>query len=134
MFLYLNDVDEGAGPFTYVQYSHGGGRHRHIFAQEPPSGSPKMPPDADEKIPHEDVRVCTGAAGTIVFADTSGLHRGGFARERERLMYTSVYTPPASWTPIIYAYPDHFSMPPALTPLQRYAIENNPHQREPKWH
>ena len=134
VFLYLNDVDESAGPFTYVQYSHGGGRHRQIFPQQRPSGSPKMPPDADDYIPKEDVKVCTGAAGTIVLCDTSGLHRGGFARERERLMYTSIYTSSASWTPIVYSYPDQFSVPTMFTPLQRFALENDPNQREPRWH
>ena len=85
-------------------------------------------------IPQEDVSVCTGAAGTIVFCDTSGLHRGGFARVRERLMCTSIYTPRASWTPISFRYPDHFSPPSTLSALQTYALENDPHQREPKWH
>ncbi|MDP3735409.1 MAG: hypothetical protein Q8R39_03210 [bacterium] len=134
VFLYLNDVDEDAGPFTYVQFSHSGGKWRSLFAQEPPAGSPKMPPDADNFIPSEDIRVCTGAAGTIVFCDTSGLHRGGFARERERLMYTSIYTPPGSFTPISYSYPEYFSASSHLSSLQRFALENDPHQREPRWH
>jgi len=115
-------------------YSQSGGKWRSLFAQQPPSGSPKMPPGVDIDIPTDDVKVCTGAAGTIVFADTSGLHRGGFARECERLMYTSIYTPPGSWDPITYAYPERFALPSTLTPLQRFALANDPHQHEPRWH
>ena len=37
-----------------------------------------------------------GKNPTIVFADTRGYHKGGLARERDRLMYTCMFTSQAS--------------------------------------
>jgi hypothetical protein len=31
---------------------------------------------------------------TVVFADTHGYHKGGLAREHDRLLYTCMYTSP----------------------------------------
>ncbi len=132
VFLYLNDVDESAGPFTYLAASHASGRWRGLFPLAPPRGSLPMPPDEDQYIPREDVRAFSGRAGTIIFCDTTGLHRGGLARERPRLMYTSVYTSSASPWPIRYAYPPGFSSR-GLEPLAAFAVDNNPRQRPPKY-
>lgn len=108
-FLYLNDVDDETGPFMYLKYSHPGGRHRGLFPARPPRGTPPMPENEGRFIPQEDIQVCTGRAGALVFCDTSGLHKGGFAKTRERFMYTSVYTTSASPWPIRYRYPEGFS-------------------------
>jgi hypothetical protein len=131
-FLYLNDVDEEAGPFTYLKYSQYGGKWRHLFPQNPPSGTQKMPPNVDDLIPKEDRHTGVGRAGTIIFADTSGLHRGGFAKGKNRFMYTSAYAPPSTLLPIRYKYPAGFDTS-QLFSMQRYALENDAHQREPKY-
>jgi hypothetical protein len=47
-------------------------------------------------VPQNRWKVATGSAGTIVFADTHGYHRGGLARTSDRVMYTSMYTSRAS--------------------------------------
>ena len=39
-------------------------------------------------VPKNDIRVCTGRAGTVVFCDTTTLHRGGYATKSERTMFT----------------------------------------------
>ena len=132
VFLYLSDVDDSSGPFTYLAASHASGRWRHLFPLAPPRGSLPMPPDEDRFIPKEGVREFAGRAGTIIFCDTTGLHRGGLARESPRLMYTSVYTSPASPWPIRYAYPSNFNVA-WLSPLARFAVANRPHQRPPKY-
>lgn len=97
VFLYLTDVDEqGAGPFTYIAGSHLGGRWRHLYPQVPPVGS-YPPAGALEKcIPEEDRRVCLGRIGTLIFCDTSGLHKGGYSTTKRRLMYAATYTSAAS--------------------------------------
>ena len=89
VFLYLTDVDETSGPFNYIVGSQYGGKWRGLFPQRPPAGN--YPPDgAVEKIvPKEDMRAFTGRAGTIIFCDTSGLHRGGYATGKERIMLTA---------------------------------------------
>jgi len=99
-FLYLNDVlDEGAGPFTYVRGSHDGGKWRGVFPQDPPSGV--YPPEGavESVIPSSDVMVCTGARGTLIFADTTGLHRGGLSTRDRRFMFSAGYVTDASEHP-----------------------------------
>ena len=38
----------------------------------------------------------TGRAGTVLFADTLGFHRGGHARTRDRLVCQVLYSSPAA--------------------------------------
>lgn len=105
VFVYLNDVGAGSGPFHYVLGSHDGGRWRSLFPQRPSYGY--YPPDGavEQNIPAEAIKSCTGKAGTVVFCDTSGLHRGGYATESERLMFTAGYCSPASIWQIRYRPP-----------------------------
>lgn len=111
VFIYLTDVDEGSGPFTYVLQSHYGGKWRGIFPQRPPQGMYPAEGAIEAIVPPEDIKVCTGRAGTVIFCDTSGLHKGGYAVSRERIMliigygsnalydYTASYLP-EDFTPI----------------------------------
>ncbi|HWM90777.1 MAG TPA: phytanoyl-CoA dioxygenase family protein [Thermoanaerobaculia bacterium] len=96
-FLYLSNVDEGAGPLQYVRGSHGQGRHARLWPNPDP-GTASYPPEGEveAKIPVEDRVVCTGPAGTLVFCDTYGLHRGGLATERPRVLATWAFVTPAS--------------------------------------
>src|SRR5437899_1152655 len=41
-------------------------------------------------------RVFTGPTGTLLFCNTAGFHRGGFATERPRVLATATYSSPAS--------------------------------------
>lgn len=122
VFLYLTDVEEpGAGPFSYVKDSHGGGRWRGLFPQHPPVGSYPPPGAVERAVPADAVRTCFGKAGTLIFCDTTGLHRGGYSTTKERIMFTASYVSSASLHPVRYR------MPPAediahLQPLARYAI------------
>ena len=97
LFLYLNDVDEGAGPFTYAKGTHPKG-HNHA---EPPftlEGTVKRSDDSQmASVAPKDTWVkATGRKGTIIFADTRGYHKGGEARTSDRLMYTCMFLSPAS--------------------------------------
>jgi hypothetical protein len=97
MFVYLSDVDDGAGPFTYAPGSHPKGRLR----REPAyflEGHVKRSTDSQmaDIIPPEQWIKGIGPKGTIIFADTRGYHKGGLARERDRLMYTCMFTSRAS--------------------------------------
>lgn len=97
VFIYLKDVDLGAGPFTYAPGTHGKGTTRH----EPEyflEGKVKRTDDSQMAavVPKDRWKIATGRAGTIVFADTHGYHRGGLARTSDRVMYTCMYTSMAS--------------------------------------
>lgn len=91
VFLYLNDVDEGAGPFIYVSGTQHGGRWRDIFHEQPPRGFVPLERPVGELVPKSDIKHYTGKAGTIIFCDTSGYHRGGYATKNERIMLTMGY-------------------------------------------
>lgn len=98
VFLYLNDVDLGAGPFTYAPGTH----RKGPIQQEPESHleGGKVKRTVDEQmaavVPQNEWVTAVGRKGTIVFADTNGYHRGGLARESDRVMYTCMYTSQAS--------------------------------------
>jgi hypothetical protein len=98
VFLYLDDVDEGTGPFTYAPGTHKKGRHHSVEPEFFLEGSVRRTTDEQMSAVYskERWRVCTGKKGTIVFADTRGYHKGGEARTKDRLMFTCMYTSPAS--------------------------------------
>ena len=93
MFIYLTDVDEESGPFSYLPQSHSGGHWRRLFPQKQFGRRGIYPPEGamDKAVPKSDIKVCTGRAGTVIFCDTTGLHKGGYSTSNRRIMYTSVY-------------------------------------------
>jgi len=126
VFLYLNDVDETAGPFTYVRESAYGMRFGRAFPQRPPRGSYPDSAELERIIPPQAIVRCTGPAGTLIFCDTAGLHRGGYATAKERIMFTAGYRSAASvWGGLQYRYRDAFIYERTLNPLQLWALEPN---------
>lgn len=97
VFLYMNEVtDSGAGPFIYVKGSQYGGRWRALSPQKSPVGV--YPPEGavEKNVPQEDILVCRGRPGTMIFCDTSGLHKGGYSTTRRRLMFAGTFVTSAS--------------------------------------
>ncbi len=97
VFAYLSDVDSSAGPFTYARGTHPKGRLR----KEPEcfdEGGVQRSRDAQlaKVVPPDRWIECVGPKSTIIFADTRGYHKGGLARESDRIMYTCMFTSPAS--------------------------------------
>ena len=90
VFTYFSDVDAEAGPFEYVRGSAAGGKYGSLW----PWQDREVYPPQDELTAAIDERDCvslTGGAGTIVFCDTSGFHRGGFARTKPRILSYHTY-------------------------------------------
>lgn len=98
IFMYLGDVDEGAGPFTYAPKTHRKGKLRNVNPEHFFEGVVQRSTDEQMAavVPREDWIKAVGKKGTIVFADTRGFHKGGEAREKDRLMYTCMFTSAAS--------------------------------------
>ena len=97
MFIYVTDVaDISEGPFIYVKGSQLRGRFDHLFPQRPPAATYPDKTGVEEVVPAEAIKICTAPAGTIIFADTAGLHKGGYATTKARLMYTGTYFSKAS--------------------------------------
>lgn len=94
VFLYLSDVDEGAGPFMYAAGTHSKKRLLREPAYFLEDGYVMRSNDsqmAEVIAPERWVRG-VGPKGTIIFADTRGYHKGGLARERDRIMYTCMFS------------------------------------------
>jgi hypothetical protein len=96
VFIYLNDVSDEGGPFEYIPGSVPGGRYGALWPWRP-LGDTYPPEDSLFKaIPATAPVTCTGSAGTVIFCNTSGFHRGGYATGRPRAMAVYNYASPAS--------------------------------------
>ncbi|MBA2642087.1 MAG: phytanoyl-CoA dioxygenase family protein [Actinobacteria bacterium] len=95
-FLYLVDVDEGNGPFQYVPGSAPGGRHADAWPWRPLGENYPPENELETRVPAEDFRTFTGSKGTLLFCNTAGFHRGGFATAKLRVLATVTYSSPAS--------------------------------------
>jgi hypothetical protein len=94
-FLYLVDVDEGTGPFEYVPRSAPGGELDGLWPWRPLGEN--YPPE-DELAEQTAGRSVTFTApkATIIFCNTCGFHRGGFAKSKPRVLATFTWDSPAS--------------------------------------
>ena len=118
-FIYLVDVGERCGPFTYVPRT-------HPFGAETVKSSrlEKKKRFEDDRMrrvfPPEAWRVCTGPANTMILADTLGYHRGGKPSVGRRILITFTYT---SGTPMTER-PIWVNGAPAwmASAMQRYAV------------
>ncbi len=91
-FVYLSDVPEGAGPLHYVAGTNTRqGRKAKLPAEFDGIGYRLSDDDVARHFGPEQVVSGQGGAGTLVFADTRGIHRGGFARDQERVVGQITY-------------------------------------------
>jgi hypothetical protein len=94
-FVYLVDVDEQTGPFEYVPRSAPGGELEALWPWRPLGDN--YPPE-DELAAQIGDRAVTFTApkATLIFCNTSGFHRGGFASGKARVLATFTWDSPAS--------------------------------------
>jgi hypothetical protein len=99
VFLYVNEVDRAAGPLEYIPGSREGGPYAHLWPMATGGGFPdgSYPPqqNVEGTVPQDARVVCTCPPATLVFCDTSGFHRGGYA-SKERLLGIWAFVTPAS--------------------------------------
>ena len=96
VFVYLRDVDEEAGPFEYVPRSAPGNELGGLWEWRPMSESYPPQDELAERISGRPVQTFTGPKGTVIFCNTSGFHRGGFATGKPRILATFTYESPAA--------------------------------------
>jgi hypothetical protein len=107
MFVYLTDVDEGAGPLTYAPGTHAQGTVKTaVESRLVREGQVKAYRSDDAQmnavVPRRQWITAIGPKGTVVLADTRGYHKGGLARERERILYTCMFASQASNHPDVF--------------------------------
>lgn len=96
-FVYLSDVRAENGPLNYVPGSQASGRRRAVPESFDEAGVRRSTDDQMAKVhPRETWVQAVGPAGTVVFADTRGFHKGGLVRGTDRLMFVSMFTSGAS--------------------------------------
>jgi hypothetical protein len=118
VFLYLNEVTTTNGPFEYVTASHAMGALGPKFDRIGSDGLRAYPEQAavapllaelpvfhgsgaahESEVSHAPpwhgrpaILQCTGPAGALIFADTFGLHRGGYVIEGHRDVIMTTYS------------------------------------------
>ena len=121
VFLYLSDVDEGSGPFSFIQGTHRGTLRwrdpRAIAARRTNRASDD---EMAAIVPRERWFVGTGSRGTVVMAATKGYHKGGFATKRDRRLLTANYFSP--WCRVRHPIKRIAGLPPTVHPAVRFAV------------
>ena len=82
VFFYLNDVNNENGPFQYVLKSH----------LKPWKDVEYYHNENSKRNSEKEIYTAIGKKGTMIFADTNGLHRGLVLKEKYRVMLTLMYT------------------------------------------
>jgi hypothetical protein len=90
-FIYLSDVDEDCGPFSYIPGTHPFGELAHIVPHHKDQRR-VLDDEMEMELPAQSWMTCTGPAGTMVVADTVGYHRGGKPKRGNRVVITFTYT------------------------------------------
>ncbi|MFN8224339.1 MAG: hypothetical protein U0R50_13955 [Gaiellales bacterium] len=95
-FIYLNDVEEDAGPFEYVPRSFPGGEFDDFAPWWP--GYHGYPSDEafEKRMATAHVETFTAPRGTLILCNTAGFHRGGYATGNARTLATWTYCSPAA--------------------------------------
>jgi hypothetical protein len=98
VFIYLTDINEDTGPLEYVPGSALGGKYGNEWPWKPVSNDLYPPQDEfAQRIPESEYLSLTGPEGSMIFCNTSGFHRGGYATgDRPRVMAVYNYSSPAS--------------------------------------
>jgi Phytanoyl-CoA dioxygenase (PhyH) len=115
MFVYLTDVNEGAGPLSYAPGTHSLGMVKtaaqsEIFREGRSYVQRSNDAQINKVVPKNQWITAIGPKGTIVFADTRGYHKGGLAVKRERILYTCMFTSNASSYPEVFKREDALPM------------------------
>ncbi|BEP13698.1 hypothetical protein acdb102_20090 [Acidothermaceae bacterium B102] len=98
MFVYLEDVTDGAGPLSYGVGTHGKRERTWKPANTWHDGFNIRAHDVDMDSGLGESRRprFTGPAGTVILADTQGWHKGGQATTTPRLLLQVLYASPAA--------------------------------------
>ncbi len=124
VFIYLDDVDRNAGPFTFIKGTTHGLKYGNLFPI-----TMDMPQDfLGKTIPEDKIISGVGRAGSIIFCDATGIHMGGYAISKERLMFTASYRSKAAPYVARFKYPDNLSAQikeAGILPQAKYALRFN---------
>lgn len=91
VFIYLSDVGERSGPFTYIPKTNPFGALAGAAAKL--EHKKRVSNELMARVfPRESWHVVTGPPHTMILADTVGFHRGGKPETGQRILVTFTYT------------------------------------------
>lgn len=122
-FLYLVDVDESMGPFQYVAGSTDAGPYASAWPWSPLGVNYPDEGELERKVSADAVQTFTGPAGTMLFCNTSGFHRGGLSTSDPRVLATWTYSSPASLNSLTERSYTFTGARDTLDDVQRFAID-----------
>ena len=122
VFLYLVDVDENMGPFQFVAGSQPGGPYADAWGWQPLGQNYPTEEELEARIPASAVQTFTGPAGTMLFCNTAGFHRGGFSTTEPRVLATATYSSPASLAALTVRSYSYTGAVDALDEPSRFAL------------
>jgi hypothetical protein len=124
VYLYFSEIDDGAGAMEYILGTSNalGGQGTKIGEWKAAGAnlypSPELVEQSFSAARHF---YCSGPVGTLLFCDTTGLHRGGISRSSPRVVATWTFVTPAS------RYQRRFTVRPVegelLTEEARFALD-----------
>jgi hypothetical protein len=124
VYLYFSEIDESAGAMEYILGTSNAVGGQGIEIGEWKAAGANLYPSGElvEQTFSADRRFsCSGPVGTLLFCDTTGLHRGGISRSRPRIVATWTFVTPAS------RFQRRFTVPPEegrlLSEEARFALD-----------
>jgi hypothetical protein len=105
-----------------VAGSQPGGPYADAWGWEPLGQDYPTEEELEARVPREAVKMFTGPAGTFLFCNTAGFHRGGFSTTAPRVLATATYSSPASLASLTvrsYTYTGELG---ELDPATRFAL------------
>ena len=99
VYLYFSDIDESAGAMQYILGTSNALHGRGLEIGEWRAAGADLYPSAElveRTFPDSQRYSCSGPVGTLLFCDTTGIHRGGISKSRPRLVATWTFVTPAS--------------------------------------
>jgi hypothetical protein len=124
VYLYFSEIDTDAGAMEYILGTSNALRGRGMEIGEWKAAGANLYPHTElveQSFSTAQRFYCTGPVGTLLFCDTTGLHRGGISRSKPRVVATWTFVTPAS------RYQRRFSVRPAegeiLTEEARFALD-----------
>jgi hypothetical protein len=93
IFVYMSDVEDEDGPFIFVKGSQPGGDLEGLFPQFNLYTEGRRITDNEVfvSVSKEKIFTCTGRKGTVIFADTAGIHKGSYSTRNPRFASIGTY-------------------------------------------
>jgi hypothetical protein len=121
VYIYFDNVKKENGAFSYVDRTHWLGRDAHVFPCNYPEGVVITDEVIEKKWGGKGVKMYEGVEGTILFCDTSGIHKGGHSIKGRRYAFTATYSTPSTLGTKNYKT-SLSQLPNKTSELQRYAV------------